>query len=294
MINDDKVAPDFFPISRELTFELFSLDAKKRHAEDSAGRSLGYADKHTIIDLEADWGKLQQSSIWKYNKENTEEKIAIAEDVFGDIIPVVCKNENMRWFFMPTKDIVDMMGLEKMLYSMYDYPDLFKELMSRIVKDRLAYAKWLENEKLLDLNNGNDYVGSGSYGFTDELTKTERGKVGAPLLKDLWLNINSQESVGISPDMYHEFVYPYYEEMAKEFGLTYYGCCEPVHDVWDSCLKDMPNLRKVSISAWCNEEIMGERLRGSNVIYSRKPSPNFIGVEKNFDGEYLENTYPRH
>ena len=28
---------------------------------------------------------------------------------------------------------------------------------------------------------------------------------------------------------------------------------------------------------------MSERLAGSNVIYSRKPSPNFIGVQKEFD-----------
>jgi hypothetical protein len=35
-------------------------------------------------------------------------------------------------------------------------------------------------------------------------------------------------------------------------------------------------LRKLSISPWCDEEYMGERLAGKNIIYHRKPSPNFL------------------
>ncbi len=81
----------------------------------------------------------------------------------------------------------------------------------------------------------------------------------------------------ISPRMYGRYVHPYYCEIAEPFGLTYYGCCEPVHDIWDQYVSKLPHLRKVSISAWY-EEYMGEALRGSGVIYSRKPSPNFVGV----------------
>jgi hypothetical protein len=97
--------------------------------------------------------------------------------------------------------------------------------------------------------------------------------------------MNSQESVGISPGMYSTFIFPYYRDIADRFGLVYYGCCEPVHAIWDSYVSQLPHLRKVSVSAWCNEEFMGEALRGSRVIYSRKPSPNFIGVGTDFDAE---------
>jgi hypothetical protein len=124
-------------------------------------------------------------------------------------------------------------------------------------------------------------VGSGSYGFTKELPKTQSD---SPQLQDLWVNINSQESVGISPDMFGEMIFPHYKRLAEAFGLAYYGCCEPVHDVWDEYISTIPNLRKVSISPWCNEEIMAEKLCGQKVIYSRKPSPNFIGVDKELDG----------
>jgi hypothetical protein len=79
------------------------------------------------------------------------------------------------------------------------------------------------------------------------------------------------------------FIFPYFRDLCAEFGQVYYGCCEPVHEIWECCVSQYPNLRKVSISAWCNEDTMGEALRGSRVIYSRKPSPNFIGVGKDLD-----------
>jgi hypothetical protein len=106
--------------------------------------------------------------------------------------------------------------------------------------------------------------------------------------------MNGQESIGISPEHFAEFIFPYSEELAAECGLLYYGCCEPVHAYWDIGLCRIPNLRKVSISPWCNEEIMAERLAGGRVIYSRKPSPNLIGVKAEFDEEdftaYIQKT----
>ena len=85
--------------------------------------------------------------------------------------------------------------------------------------------------------------------------------------------------------MYKEFVFPYIDRVAKEYGMVYYGCCEAVDPLWNSCLKDLSNMRKVSISPWCNEEFMGEQLRNTNIIYSRKPYPNFIGVGYDLDEE---------
>lgn len=38
---------------------------------------------------------------------------------------------------------------------------------------------------------------------------------------------------------------------------------------------------------------MAERLSGANVIYSRKPSPNFLGIKKEFDEDAFRD-YIRH
>ena len=97
--------------------------------------------------------------------------------------------------------------------------------------------------------------------------------------------MDAQETSSISPDMYRELVFPYYRQIMERFGLVSYGCCEPVHPIWDSCLSTVKNLRKVSISAWCDEEAMGERLRGTGITYLRKPPATIVGMPTALDEE---------
>ena len=124
-----------------------------------------------------------------------------------------------------------------------------------------------------------DSQGSGC--CTDDLPS---GGISGP--GDVWGFMDSQETVSISPDMYGEFIFPYYKKIAQTFGLLSYGCCEPVSAVWDD-IKTMENLCKVSISPWCDEEFMGRQLRGKNIVYLRKPSPNYLGVGDVMDEEAL-------
>jgi hypothetical protein len=208
-------------------------------------------------------------------------------EIIGDILPVKIKfnAQDYNWYASPSKKAVHLMGLENMMFALIDYPDEYHSMYRHMVDDVLAHYKWMEKEGLLIPNNENDYAGSGSYGFTDELPTEECNKTGIVTTKDMWVNLNSQETVSVSPAMYGEFFYPYYYDLAKEFGMVYYGCCEPVHPLWEDYISKLPGLRKVSISPWCDEEFMGEALRGGNVIYSRKPSPNFLALDQPFDEE---------
>jgi hypothetical protein len=142
--------------------------------------------------------------------------------------------------------------------------------MAYLRDDRLAYFDWLEREGLLGLNNNSTLVGSGSPGLTTSLPKP--GGAGAPRLRDLWVWMESQETVGISPAMFEQFFLPYMAEVAGRFGLVYYGCCEPVHDRWDRVRKAIPHVRAVSISPWCDQRAMADKL-GQSVVFSRKPWP---------------------
>jgi hypothetical protein len=277
---DDRILPLYYPVAQAISILDYNLPIKTEYRKDQTGKNLGFRNEHPIKDLMEDYHKLSDS-VYSYDKEYTYKQKEFAESIIGDLIDVKLQNSTNDWYAMITGKAVGLCGLENLMYFMMDYPEKTKELLNFITDQTITFLKWQEKEGLLTLNNGNHYAGAGSYGFTNELPQKDfDGKV---RLKDLWLNVNSQESVGLSPDMYKEFVYPCYEKIAKLAGLTYYGCCEPVHEIWDDCLKNLPNLRKVSISAWCNEDIMGEKLRGSNVIYSRKPSPNYMGVDKVFD-----------
>ena len=100
----------------------------------------------------------------------------------------------------------------------------------------------------------------------------------------MWGSANSQETVGISPEMFHEFCFPYYRDAVEPIGLLYYGCCEPTHPFWED-IRQLPHLKKVSISRWCDEAFMGEALRGTNITFSRKPDPRFLGIDEKLDEE---------
>mgnify|MGYP001435675128 CR=1 FL=1 len=55
------------------------------------------------------------------------------------------------------------------------------------------------------------------------------------------------------------------------FGYTYYGCCEPVDQRW-RYLKEIPNLRRLSVSPWSDRVKMAEYL-GRDFVYCLKPNP---------------------
>lgn len=290
LLDDDEVCPDFLTFGWDIEYKEFGFDIPVVKSKDSFGREIGFEYQYPIKDLETDFGMLKPFT-YTVNKENSFNRIEAARDILGDILKVEMESGFHRWGNMISLKAVQLMSMERWMIAMIETPEAVHKLMDYITSNMLAYQHWLEDEELLTMNNGNHYAGAGSRGFTHELKMPEDGKV---RLKDMWVNVNSQESTGISPSMYEEFVYPYIERIAKEYGMVYYGCCEAVHPIWDVCLKNLSNMRKVSISPWCDEQFMGERLRGTNIIYSRKPSPHFLGVGYDFDDDeyskYMLNT----
>ena len=284
LVDDDKVVPAEFPVYWHIETPGYGVSTERSFAADAEGRRIGFSQEHPIACLETDMEKLRHLPFRVDRAASLAERDLVGE-VLGDILPVRMNNDSLRWHMAPSARMVELMGLENMMIAMAEEPEGVEALYRFLADDMEAFLRWQESENLLFLNNGNDYVGAGSYGFTDELPMPGRSPDAALTGKDLWGNLNSQETVSISPTMFHELVYPHYERLASLFGLVYFGCCEPVHAIWDRSISRLPNLRKVSISAWCDEMFMGERLRGSRVIYSRKPSPNFIGVGKTLDEE---------
>ncbi len=278
-IDDDIVCPDYIDIPMSLYSYDFGIDIERHNSADTEGRQIGYELENPITCIEDDFHILKPFEFF-YHPEDAKSKADAARDILGDILDVRIVNEANRWYLCHTSKAVTLMGLENWMISIMDEPEEHHRLMRYLADNTMAFFKWQEDNGLLTMNNGNDYVGAGSYGFSHDLAPDSDGKV---RLKDLWVNMNSQESYSISPAQYKEFVFPYYKEFTDKFGYIYYGCCEPVHPIWKDCLETIPNLRKVSISAWCDEDFMGEALRGSNTIYSRKPAPRYLGVGHDFD-----------
>ncbi|MGN0542545.1 MAG: hypothetical protein ACI4JG_03735 [Acutalibacteraceae bacterium] len=273
--DDDMVVAPYFQTGYDTYFNLFGHVINESIIKNDDGTEMGHHFDHIIGDLADDFDKITSESEFGVNKESTMKRVEMLNDIFGDILPV--KLVSGCLYAVPTQKVVHMMGMENMLYSIYDYPDEFKEMMNRIADSYTAYFKYLESENALLQNHAYENLAQGSLCFWDEEEKQGQIKT-----TDLWGFLDSQETVGMSPEMFSEFIFPCYKRVAELFGRLSYGCCEPVSAFWDD-IKTLPNLKKVSISPWCDEEYMAENLRGSGIIYHRKPSPNFLGVGATLD-----------
>ncbi len=198
------------------------------------------------------------------------------EEIVGDIVPVRIRG-GFFWTLGMTSTLIRWIGMEEMMLAMYDAPDELHRLMRFLCDDHMQRCVELERQGLFCLNNENDYVGSGTQGYAPDLSRASWKEGDAVTRKDLWCLIESQETVGVGSAQFSEFVFPYQKELADTFGLSYYGCCEPVHDKMP-VLKTLSNLRSVSVSPWCDENISAEQL-GASYVYSRKPNPTLISTQ---------------
>ncbi len=204
----------------------------------------------------------------------TDRLAGLAEEIFGDLLTVRI-HTLWRWSLGLTRMLVNLRGLEQTMYDVIDNPDLIHRLMAVLRDGTLAVLNDLEEEGLLSLNNDGTYVGSGGLGWSDELPQPDfDGKVRT---SDMWGFCESQETVGISPQMFAEFVFPYQLPIMKRFGLNCYGCCEPLDKRWH-VVKQFPRLRRVSVSAWADWAKMAEIL-GDRLIFSMKPSPTNLAMD---------------
>ena len=90
---------------------------------------------------------------------------------------------------------------------------------------------------------------------------------------DQWGQTDSEALGGlVSPAMHEEFALAYDRQVLARFGLTGYGCCEPLHDRIDR-LRSIPNLRRISVSAWADAGKAAAAI-GTEYVYSHKPIGN--------------------
>lgn len=207
--------------------------------------------------------------------------LELAQETLGDLLTVRLKTA-WWWSFGMTHTLINLRGLGQMMYDMLDQPAELHRLMAFLRDGHLARLDWLERNGLLSLNNDGSYVGSGGFGWSRELPAADFG--GRVRARDMWGFGESQETVGISPEMFAEFVLAYQLPILERFGLNCYGCCEPLDRRWH-VVERAPRLRRVSVSPWSNIPEMAEKL-GDRYIFSLKPRPSDLALPT-FDEERI-------
>ncbi len=283
ILGDDHVCPDTYDIGWFYWCDEFGIDIPTSFVKDAEGVDLGYHVDCPIKDLAEDGFDMVKPSTFGVDREGTLEYKATLEELFGDILPVEIKSGVYGNCYL-TQRLLRLMSMETFFMAMYDCPDKLHALMAMLRDNAMRAARWAESEGLLVLNNANQCTCGTCMNFTTRLPRreVEPGKV---LLSDMWAGMDSQETVGVSPDLFNEFCFPYYRDLAEMFGLVYWGCCEPADPIWESSLCRLPNLAAVSISRWADQRKMAEYLDGKKILFSRKPNPNLLGVDPELNEE---------
>jgi hypothetical protein len=237
-------------------------------ADNGRGSSLGYRTNKPIKDIDADMGKLKKRTI-SLDKERTERQAHLAEEVFAGILPVEVGRPSSLYSNGITNTAVHLMGMQELYLQMAMNPDAVHRLFAFLAEDNLTLGQWEEDQELLTLNHdGNQGYCSGSSQFSDETAVPAGNRV---VSTDRYGYLESQESAGISADMFTDFLMPHFTRFASKFKLLKFGCCEAVHDLMPA-LQRLPGLRKVSVTPWCDIRKLTETCR-EDIIWSRKPIP---------------------
>jgi hypothetical protein len=267
-VRDDKPIEPLFEVGRTFTDSEWGVQetyhggtSGQSYAWEGALASPSDVEKIGVPRIEVDW-------------RTSFESLALACEVFSGLLRVRLRSV-WWWSLGITLDLARLVGLEKMLYLLHDNPGMVHAVMARLRDGYLAKLDWLEGQGLLSLNNDHSYVGSGGIGYSRELPRD--GTDGLPVhTRDMWCLTESQETLGISPGQFEEFVFQYQLPIQERFGLNCYGCCEPLEGRWH-VVKRAPRLRRVSVSPWADQAKMAGFLQ-DRYVYSRKSPPSLLAL----------------
>jgi len=202
--------------------------------------------------------------------EETERRYQQTCEVCDGILPVKKRGICHQWM-SPWDQMIHWYGIERLYMDMVDRPELVHALLTRFMA---AVHDVLDQQialGLLSVSDGNFRVGSGGLGITDELPQPDYIPGTPARAIDQWGTSTGQIFSEVSPDMHDEFCLQYEQPYLERFGLSCYGCCEPLHNKI-GILRKVKNLRRISMSYWINIDKAVEEMQ-ADYIFSYKPSP---------------------
>jgi hypothetical protein len=207
--------------------------------------------------------------------EAADKRVEFLSEIVGDILRVERRGVDGYWF-ATLDDFISWRGIENMMMDTVDRPEWLHGWLNRLCDYNISLSEQYEKLDLLSLNNSGQTIGSGCSGYTD-LLPAEGFDPAHVRLKDQWGHATSQIFSEVSPAMHEEFALKYESRFLNRFGMSNYGCCEPLDLKVDIILDNIPNVRKLSMSPKANVARGAETL-GKRAIFSWKPNPAWLGL----------------
>jgi hypothetical protein len=245
----------------------------KVHEDVAVGDPTNAVVGHKFVNqfqTEDDLQKIKTPQV-SHDTAETARRLAVAHELFDGCLDV------RAWGADPYLSLWDpistWMSVEGALYALVDKPEYMRQILGRMTAGYMAMLDQLEQQGLLcDSQSLIHCTGA----WTDDLPAPGYDP-GKPRTKDLWTFGLAQMLSTVSPAMFKEFEVEYVNRLCARFGLVYYGCCDPLDGKMNE-VRLIPNVRKVSMSPWANQERGAERI-GRDFVFSRKPNPALLAYD---------------
>ncbi len=161
---------------------------------------------------------------------------------------------------------------ERMLYDLIDRPEYVTVLINKFVEMENGVLDQFEAHGLLEAAPPEIHC---TGAFCDDLPSAGYDGQKATA-RDTWVFSMAQMFSEVSPAMQEEYDIIPLKPLLERYGLVYYGCCEPLHNKID-IVRQIRNVRKISISPWASKEIAAEKIHG-DYVFSAKPNPSYVAM----------------
>ena len=263
----DMVVEPFIRVSKAIHNTGFGIGTKEQIAVgDPTNGVVGHSYTNQF-ETDADLARIQTPQIM-HDTAETARRLEVAHALFAGTLDIF--EQGFDPYLSIWDPISTWMSVEGALFALVDRPEYMTELVRRMVNGYLAMLDQVEEQGLFCHHQSLIHC-TGAY--TDELPAPGFDPA-KPRAKDIWMFGLAQMFSTVSPAMFEEFEIEPCMPIFSRFGLVYYGCCDPL-DLKMAPVRKIPNVRKISMSPWVNEERGAAEIRG-DFVYSRKPNPALL------------------
>jgi hypothetical protein len=264
----DMVVESFIRVPRAIESSGHGITVKETVAVSDPTNGIVGHHFFNQFEMDADLDKIK-TPVVTHDPAETNRRLEVAHELFDGLLGVV--EEGYDPSYMTIWDPISFwMGVEGALYALIDRPDYMAELVRRVVAGNLSLLDQLEAQGLLCQPQPVIHC---SGAWTDALPAPGFDPR-RPRTRDLWMCSMAQMFSTVSPAMFETFEIEPCLPIFQRFGQVYYGCCEPL-DRKMAQVRKIPNVRKVSMSPWVDEELGAEEI-GRDYVFSRKPNPALL------------------
>jgi len=293
-LDSDNVVEPVVPYPLAMKLEPYGgLKLQYRYADSDKAPPWGYAPEHgaaeivPVITEKRDIEKIGDP-VLEVDHRAIERNREQACEIFSDWLTPV--KQPYTFAAKVADEFSWLRGLENTYVDIVEDPEWVHEALQRIADNFRKRFRLAEEAGVWGVAHKSEPLGSGGLRFAPGLPDwrtAENPTTFAPKISESWGFTCAEVFTCVSPAMHDEFGFRYDRPLMAQFRYVNVGCCETL-DKKMSHVRSLPNVRKVSVSEWCDVVEAAQRI-GSDFVYSyRAAGVHFVSAPWDEEGAAKE------